>query len=318
MKEHFRILLLPLKLPKTSPSSVKPLEKSLLLASPALSGGIKPAPFLFVHLSKSLTKTTNPSTGLSRRRTLTKFLNWGEAKWQEYGEAPQRSIKGVMYRIGSFLLDKIPITEKQLWRLNSVHQHFVHLEPADLRRMRLLEIETGSIYLTDEMAEQTLKFDLTAQLNAWAAYHRRWSIFSSCMIVPVAILSILPFGKLFLAWIIFRAVAHWRAYRGAHFLSRCFNFDRQDRISDILPVKLTVNPVIDRFLPLPAVASVSDIFTSSFKGLAEELELGELANVLPKALKLILKQENDKHNINNDNNNNFKRRKFSNQNFLEP
>lgn len=303
MKEHYRVLLFPLKLPKLSANPTSPL----------ISAPSAPIPFLFVHLSKSLTRTSNPTTGLNRRSYLARFLNWGESKWQEYSEASPRSIKGIMHRIGTALLDKIPVTEKQLWRLHALHQHFTDQK---LKTGSKLEIETGSCYLTDASAEQSLKFDLINQLNLWAAFHRRWSIFSTCLILPVAILSILPFGKLFLAWIIFRAVAHWRAFQGAHFLVRCFNFDRQDAISDILPIKFISNPLIDKHLPLPPVYDSTKIstFNDPFINLSRDLDLGELSTALPRALKLIIKKENDKFNSNSG----LKRRKFSNQNLLEP
>lgn len=298
MKDHYRILLFPLKLPKINSNPSSPLISNTT-----------PIPFLFVHLSKLMTKYNNATTGLNRRGYLSRFLNWGEGKWQEYGEASPRSIKGIMHRIGSVLLDKIPVTEKQLWRLHALHQHS---QQGNLGKR--LEIETGSCYLGDASLEQSIKFDLIGQFNNWAAYHRRWSIFSSCLIIPVAILSLLPFGKLFLAWVIFRAVAHWRAYQGAHFMIRCFNFDRQDRISDILPIKFISNPMIDKHLPLPPTfSSDTSSFSDPFINLARDLDLGELAQILPRALNLIIKKENDKFH-----NPGMKRRKFSNQNFLEP
>ena len=301
MKDHYRILLLPLKLPKIKEASTSPLISTTL-----------PFPFLFLHLSKSLTRINNPSTGLNRRSALTRFLNWGEAKWQEYGEANPRTFKGLIHRIGSGLLDKIPVSEKQLWRFHALHQHF-----KDGGKGKALEIETGSIYLTNPNTEQSLKFDLISQLNYWASYHRRWSIFSTCLILPVAILSILPFGKLVLAWIIFRAVAHWRAFEGAHFLLRCFNYERQDNVSDISPVKLIFNHILDKHLPLPPnFTSETAGFTDPFLNLSRDLDLGELSNVLPKVLRDICKKE--EREAKGNNRNGVKRRKFSNQNLLEP
>jgi hypothetical protein len=306
MKEHYRLLLLPLKLPKIAKTINQESSPLINAASPIAY------PFLFVHLGKSLTKLTNPSTGLHRRSVLTRFLNWGEAKWQEYGEASPRSIKGFMHRIGTALLNKIPVTEKQLWRLHALQQHISHCGP---NRPSTLEIETGSTYLDNSITEQSVRFDLMGQLNSWAAFHRRWSIFSGVLIVPMAILSILPFGKLFLAWIIFRAVAHWRAYQGSHFLIRCFNYDRQDSISDILPAKFINNPLIDRHLPLPPTYTPETrSFTDPFANLARDLDLGELTSVLPRALKLVIDREKDR----NGGGGGPKRRKFSNQNLLEP
>lgn len=300
MKDRYRILLLPLKLPKLKESPSSPLISTTF-----------PIPFLFIHLSKSLTRVNNPSTGLNRRSPLTRFLNWGESKWQEYGEASPRSFKGIIHRIGSCLLDKIPVSEKQLWRLHAVHEHF---KTEGKGKGKVLEIETGSIYLTNPTIEQSLKFDLISQLNNWAAYHRRWSIFSSCLILPVTILSILPFGKLFLAWMIFRAVAHWRAFQGAHFLSRCFNYERQDDVLDISPIELISNQILDKNLPLPPnFTSETRAFNDPFISLSRDLDLGELLNVLPKVLKEICKKEEKEINRNG-----LKRRKFSNQNLLEP
>jgi len=313
MKEHYRLLLFPLKFPKIVKASASNESSSLINNSPTNSSSSGVLPFLFVHLGKSMTNSTNPSTGLNRRGYLTRFLNWGEAKWQEYGEAAPRSIKGIMHRIGSKLLDKIPITEKQLWRLHALHQHISHLKGGP--QHSTLEIETGSIYLANSITEQSVRYDLMSQLNTWAAFHRRWSIFSGVLIVPIAILSILPFGKLFLAWIIFRAVAHWRAYQGSHFLIRCFNYDRQHSIHDILPVKLVTNPLIDRHLPLPPTYTPETLgFTNPFINLARDLDLGELASVLPRALQFVIKKEKDQDR----NNGGMKRRKFSNQNLLEP
>jgi hypothetical protein len=305
MKDHYRILLLPLKFPKLKEAVTSPFITTTV-----------PLPFLFIHLSKSLTRVNNPSTGLNRRGALTRFLNWGEVKWQEYSEASPRSFKGVIHRIGSSLLDKIPVSEKQLWRFHTLHQHFRDVGEGKVK-VKALEIETGSIYLTNPNIEQSLKFDLISQFNNWASYHRRWSIFSTCLILPVAILSILPFGKLFLAWIIFRAVAHWRAFQGAHFLLRCFNYERQDNISDISPIKLISNNILDKHLPLPPnFTSETAAFNDPFLNLSRDLDLGELSHVLPKVLKEICKKEEEE--LKSNNRNGMKRRKFSNQNLLEP
>ncbi len=294
----FRIILFPLKLPRTSAANATTTANSPLLPN----NTPLPLSFLFVHLSKSLTRESNPSVGLKRRSALNRFLNWGEAKWQEYGEAPPRSIKGIMHRLGSSLLDKIPVTEKQLWRLHALHQHF----QTDQSR-RYFEVETGSSALADE---QNVRTELHKQLNALAAVHRRWSIFSSALILPVAILSILPFGKLVLAWIIFRAVAHYRAYQGAHFLARCLTGQDSQ-----LVVRFKLNSAIDRFLPLPPThTSTSRAFNDPFTGLARDLELAELALVLPKALEYVCKREAEQ--LTKDSG--LGRRRFSNQNLLDP
>ena len=333
MKEHYRILLFPLKLPKLNvKSKSKEFSDGSLLNDPnnytilntnsstnSNSSNQLPLPFLFVHLNKSITKSTNLSTGLNRRSFFSKFLNWGEEKWQEYSEAKPRSIKGMMHKVGSILLNRIPVTEKQLWKFHALHQFIQHNEKNG--KSNNLEIETGSIYLSNPGTEQSIRFDLISQFNSWAAYHRRWSIFSSVLIFPVAILSILPFGKLFLAWVIFRAVAHWRAYQGAHFLVRCFNYNRQHQIKDVMPIKFISNFIIDQHLPLPPNFKSETIeFTETFSNLTRDLQLGELFNVLPRALKFILKLEKEKKENEklNKEGNGIKRRKFSNQNLLEP
>lgn len=330
MKEHYRILLFPLKLPKLNvKSKTKELSDGSLLNDPnnyknlntnssTTSSNQVPLPFLFVHLNKSITKSKNLSTGLNRRSLFTKILNWGEEKWQEYSEAKPRSIKGMMHKVGSILLNRIPVTEKQLWKLHALHQYIQQNENEKKGKINDLEIETGSIYLSNPGTEQSIRLDLISQFNSWAAYHRRWSIFSSVLIFPVAILSILPFGKLFLAWVIFRAVAHWRAYQGAHFLVRCFNYNRQHQIKDIMPIKFISNFIIDQHLPLPPNFKSETIeFTDTFSNLTRDLQLGELFNVLPRALKFILKLEIENEKLNKDGNG-IKRRKFSNQNLLEP
>lgn len=298
----FRIILFPLKLPRTS-STATATVTTATPSSPLLpQSNPLPLTFLFVHLSKSLTRETNPSVGLKRRSPLNRFLNWGEAKWQEYGEAPPRSFKGIMHRLGSSLLDKIPVTEKQLWRLHALHQHL----QADTSR-RHFEIESGSSIVADEA---NIRSELCKQLNSFAAIHRRWSIFSSVLILPVAILSILPFGKLVLAWIIFRAVAHYRAYQGAHFMARCLaGQDAQ------LGARFKANASIDRFLPLPPThTATSRAFNDPFAGLAREFDLAELAHVLPRALDYVCKREAEQLAKNSG----LGRRKFSNQSMLDP
>lgn len=299
----FRVVLFPLKLPKSLASGNS--------HSPLLNAASTPLPlsFLFVHLSRALTKETNPSVGLSRKSHLNRFLNWGEAKWQEYGEAPPRSIKGIMYKLGSALLNRIPVTEKQLWRLHALNQHVQAGQS-----LRFLEIETGKSYIDEESA---IRASMIKQLNTFAAYHRRWSIFSSVMIIPVAILSILPFGKLFLAWIIFRAVAHYRAYQGAHFLARCFSLEASNFNSSggVIPIRFKLNSLIDRYLPLPPThTSTARAFNDPFTGLARDLELAELANTLPKALDIVVKREAEALAKASG----LGRRKFSNQNMIEP
>lgn len=299
----FRLVLFPLKLPRTSaslPAAPATPTSALLPQSAPL-----PLTFIFVHLNKSLTRETNPSVGLKRRSLLNRFLNWGEAKWQEYGEAPPRSIKGIMHRLGSALLDKIPVTEKQLWRLHALHQHLQNVPNC----RSFVEVETGSCLLADE---QNVRSELGRQLNSFAALHRRWSIISSALIVPVAVLSILPFGKLFLAWVIFRAVAHYRAYQGAHFLSRCLSGK-----DSTFAVHFKLNSLIDRYLPLPPThntAATARAFNDPFAGLARDLELAELSNVLPRALEYACRREAEQLAKNSG----LGRRKFSNQNMLDP
>lgn len=331
MKEPFRLLLLPLKRPKTANSTFTPhshssspststssLPTSPLLHGPSPPPAPLPLPFLFVHLDRTLTRNATASIGLLRQGPLTRFLNWGEAKWQEYGEAGPRTIKGTIHRLGSVLLKRIPVTEKQLWRLHALHQtlQLLAVSATETPRLKSLVLETSAEYAT---AEQSLRFDLATQLNGWAAHHRRWSIFSSVMLVPTVILSLLPFGKLFLAWVIFRAVAHWRAYQGAHFLARCLNYDRHYSHgtpgSGILPVKFVANAAIDRHLPLPAThTSATRGFHDPFVGLARDMELYELATVLPVALDHVVKMELRATQSASG----MKRRKFSNQNMLEP
>jgi hypothetical protein len=283
-----------------------------------------PLPFLFVHAAKHLNKTTHPATGLARKGTVSKFLSWGESKWHEYAEAPRRSFQGVVYKAGSFLLDRVPITEKQLWRLYTIRQYLQTYHYEHQKENVILEIETGK---TLYPFERLLREDLIGHLNAWAAYHRRWSIFSSVLLFPLAVLTILPFGKMVLAWFVFRAVAHWRAFQGAHFLSTALSdpdplrpgsFMTKSQASLYYPyVKFIINPLIDQHLPVKD--SGKDNFRvplgDEFVGLARDLQLAELVNTLPKATKLLIEAEDrEARRIASGK----PRRQFSRQNLLDP
>ena len=80
-----------------------------------------------------------------------------------------------------------------------------------------------------------------------------------------------------------------------------------------MPVKFVANPLIDRNVPLPPnFTPDTPSFNDPFINLARDLDLGELANVLPKALKLIVKNERKQQAQTKT------RRKFSNQNLLDP
>lgn len=80
-------------------------------------------------------------------------------------------------------------------------------------------------------------------------------------------------------------------------------------------IRFKVNPLIDRYLPLPPThTSTSRGFNDPFTGLARDLELAELAQALPRALEYVCKREAEQ--LAKDSG--LGRRKFSNQNLLDP
>lgn len=301
----FRLLLLPLKLPKGHGFYFNNASKS---PKGTASSGPLPYPFLYVHLARTETSSSPTPLGLPRRSRLSRFLSWSEAKWQTYSEAPARSIKGLMFQLGSKLLDRIPPGEKQLWRLHALQDHLGHVSLGSPKGPHALRLETSHAFYDHQTK---LTHDLSIHLSQSAARHRRWAFVTAFFILPSIFLSLMPFGKLVLAWVVFRAISHYRAYQGASFLLNCLK-SRLASSDFHYTIKFVVTPEIDKHLPVVDAGTVSQVAID----LARDLQSPELVNVLPRAFNVLcdLERRTQASNLSSG----YRRRAFSNENLLDP
>jgi hypothetical protein len=144
------------------------------------------------------------------KNLVSRLLQKGELLWTSYSQAPPNSIKGTLYSIGTRLIARLPPQEYQLRKLYNV----------DLSRVN----GNASFLVNDELASQPTK--ILAWLCRQEQFHSRWWRIHALMTIPVTILTILPGVKAVLAWIIFRAVTHWRAQRGSKLLYELVNQGR--------------------------------------------------------------------------------------------
>lgn len=160
-------------------------------------GGLLYSPHA-LHHPDALTSAPTAHSTLARR-----LIRLGERKWSELGAAPSDSLRGQIYKLGGRLISRLPVQEKMWWRVESNMQD---------GGGGVVEIEHGGV-----VAEHD-KQQLLDRLGHYMRQHRvRW-IANTVLSVPVAALTILPFVKLVLAWVIFRAVTHHRAYQGCKYL----------------------------------------------------------------------------------------------------
>lgn len=157
-------------------------------------------PFLYAKLGM-----TSPSPAMRRPKGLVpRILAYGEAKWHGLAACPGGSLRGRIYRLGGLLIDRIPVQERMLWRV----QEYVRW--AALFRAPLPPIECGAGGAAPE--------HIRAAMDTWVRHHWRWRLVHGCAILPAVLLSVLPFVKMWLAWEVFRTVTHHRALVGAQWL----------------------------------------------------------------------------------------------------
>ena len=150
-------------------------------------------PFLHVQLLGKLPAPRHQSRS-------DRMIGYGERKWSELEHA-KGFIKRTVYRIGSYLVDKIPMEEAMLWRLYALQRS--HLEE--------LEVYTESLPVSTQ--------SISSHLRDLERKHRRWSWIHGLGLIPVTILTVLPGVKLVWAWLAFRCITHYRASEGARWFS---------------------------------------------------------------------------------------------------
>lgn len=157
----------------------------------------------------------------SRKSLINRILSYGETKWHSLSSYPTSSIRGRIYKLGTGLIERIPLQERMLWRIYTFIGE--RLEDGKLSPHRnkgppaVPPIEVAQVDLEHP---EILQKDLMTLINGQMALHRRWRFYHGVAIIPALCLSLLPFVKLWLAWEIFRTVTHHRAFLAAQWLQR--------------------------------------------------------------------------------------------------
>jgi hypothetical protein len=172
-------------------------------------------PYLHVQVTKE-----TPYIPHEPKNLVSRLIQKGESLWISYSQAPPNSLKGTLYTLGTRLMARLPPQEFQLRKLYNV----------DLSRVN----GNASFIVSDEIASQPAK--VLAWLGRQEQFHGKWWRIHAFMTVPVTILTILPGVKAVLAWIIFRAVTHWRAQRGSKLLYELVNQGK---------IKMTTEPLLN-------------------------------------------------------------------------
>ena len=191
-------------------------------------------PFLYIHLhpnpltanfeSSSSSSKDKKDNGVAKESLSTRIIRYGEHKWQQLAQSRPRTPKHFIYRVGNKLIERIPAREWMLWRAYSLSRQFdgIHLYyPLLLEQVDLGATTTPqpkNLAGFAQVAGSTLAA-LRVQLAEAAKKHRFWMWAHSVSLIPVTVLTVLPFVKLVWAWLAFRAVTHYRASIGAKWLA---------------------------------------------------------------------------------------------------
>lgn len=179
----------------------------LIWIRPPLSEAIPHRWLLYcpVQISKpdAITHGPQSNVGLVQR-----LIRAGERKWADYGQYGPDSFRGQLYRAGQRLIRRLPIQEQMWWRIESAM-------PCTASDKAQLLIEHGGV------TEQE-KSILHNAISVWSWHHRRAWLINTAASVPILLLTFLPFVKLLLAWVCFRAVTHHRAFQACKWLSQRF------------------------------------------------------------------------------------------------
>ena len=172
-------------------------------------------PYMHVQVTKD-----TPYIPHEPKNLISRLLQKGESKWTSYSLAPSNSLKGTLYSFGTRLMARLPPQEYQFRKLYNV----------DLSRVN----GNASFLVNDEIGSQPAK--VLAWLCRQEQFHSKWWKIHALLTIPVTILTILPGVKAVLAWIMFRAVTHWRAQKGSKLLYEMINQGR---------IKMSTYPVLN-------------------------------------------------------------------------
>jgi hypothetical protein len=144
---------------------------------------------------------------------LHRLIAWGEHKWTAYGAAPPRTLKSLVYRAGTWLTDRLSTEEEFYRRLYPLSLPKTLLPADPLRVVVVSETPLG------DQDRMQLLYLLRDRAAAARRRHGFWWKCNACLLLPVTLLTVLPGVKLLLAWVAFRAVTRFRAWRGAAWLA---------------------------------------------------------------------------------------------------
>ena len=153
-------------------------------------------PFVHIHVAPDAAKQVS-TTLLSR------LLHKGELMWDKYSKAPPKTFRYALYSLGTRLMARLPPQEYQF------------------RQLYNIKSPQGTLECNEHLATQPAK--IISHLSREEQKHRWWWKLHAGLCVPVTILTVLPGVKAILAWIVFRAVTHWRAQQGVRKLTEALN-----------------------------------------------------------------------------------------------
>lgn len=157
-------------------------------------------PFVYVQVAPEAVKMDQSTTLVS------KLIHKGEQLWEKYSTAPPNTLRHALYSLGTRLMARLPPQEYQF------------------RQLHNLKDPQGSLECCREMALQPAR--IIAHLGREGERHKWWWRLHAGLSLPVTVLTVLPGVKAVLAWILFRAITHWRALQGIRKVTEAINQGR--------------------------------------------------------------------------------------------
>lgn len=212
--------------------------------------------FLYLHLhhdqnnitklsSEEETTTTGMTTSSSAsriNRLFNKSVRFVEHWWHQASTSPSGTLKHEIFRLGTALINRIPVREWMLWRAHKLalaHDGKSIAYPLTItldnpgKDSGFESLSTTTSSLNIEQFALISRQALIIQMSRAARYNQAWTWINSASLLPLTILTILPGVKLVWLWVAFRAVARYRAAYGARWL--------RETLQDVQKVRMVVN-----------------------------------------------------------------------------
>lgn len=154
---------------------------------------VKPPFFYAAPVAKT---TFQPSASLVHR-----FIAWGEQTWHQWGSQPAGTVKHGIHALSLRLINRLGWEERSLWRCYAAFHHHRQAFP--------ITIQTDTTEWRRALVERLEK-------AIWR--HRVGRAVYAVALIPVTLLTVLPFVKAVWAWCMFRLIARHRALHGALWL----------------------------------------------------------------------------------------------------